>query len=48
MVREGRTDEEVEKLIDEDRDIAILVLAAGTSRTAGPLVSAFTSRGAIS
>lgn len=47
VVREGRKAEEVEKLIDEDKDIAILVLAAGTSSEGpGPLVSAFTSRGA--
>lgn len=47
VVREGRRAEEVEKLIEEDRGIAILVLAAGTSKEGpGPLVSAFTQRGA--
>lgn len=47
VVREGRKAEEIEKLIDEDKDIAILVLAAGTSSEGpGPLVSAFASRGA--
>ena len=47
VVREGRRAEEVEKLIDEDRDIAILILAAGTSKEGpGPLVTAFTQRGA--
>jgi nucleotide-binding universal stress UspA family protein len=47
VVREGRKAEEVEKLINEDKDIAILVLAAGTSSEGpGPLVSAFASRGA--
>lgn len=47
VVREGRKAEEVEKLISEDKDIAILVLAAGTSSEGpGPLVSAFASRGA--
>lgn len=47
VVREGRKAEEIEKLIEEDKDIAILVLAAGTSSEGpGPLVSAFASRGA--
>ena len=46
VVREGRPAEEIEKLIEEDHDIAILVLAAGTSKEGpGPLVSAFTSAG---
>lgn len=45
VVREGRKSEEIEKLIQEDRDIAILVLAAGTSSEGpGPLVSAFATR----
>lgn len=47
IVREGRKAEEIEKLINEDQAIAILVLAAGTSSEGpGPLVSAFASRGA--
>lgn len=47
VVREGRKAEEVEQLIEEDKDVAILVLAAGTSSEGpGPLVSAFASRGA--
>jgi len=47
VVREGRKAEEIEKLVDEDKDIAILVLAAATSSEGpGPLVSAFASRGA--
>lgn len=47
VVREGRKAEEIEKLIAEDPNIAILVLAAGTSSEGpGPLVSAFASRGA--
>jgi len=47
IVREGRKSEEIEKLITEDPDIAILVLASGTSSEGpGPLVSAFASRGA--
>ena len=40
MIREGDTAEEILKLIDEDEDIAILVLAAGTGKEGpGPLVS---------
>ncbi len=47
IVREGRKAEQIEALIGEDKDIAILVLAAGTSSEGpGPLVSAFTARGA--
>jgi nucleotide-binding universal stress UspA family protein len=47
LVREGRKADEVEKLINEDKNIAILVLAAGTSSEGpGPLVSAFATRGA--
>jgi nucleotide-binding universal stress UspA family protein len=40
VIREGETAEEILKLIDEDEDIAILVLAAGTGKEGpGPLVS---------
>ena len=40
VIREGDTAEEVVKLIDEDADIGILVLGAGTSaEDPGPLVS---------
>ncbi|MGH6990661.1 MAG: universal stress protein [Stellaceae bacterium] len=40
VIREGDTPEEVVKLIDEDADIGILVLAAGTGKEGpGPLVS---------
>ena len=40
VIREGVTSEEILKLIDEDQDIGILVLAAGTSNEGpGPLVS---------
>jgi nucleotide-binding universal stress UspA family protein len=40
VIREGRTAEEVRKLIKEDPAISILVLAAGTSKEGpGPLVS---------
>ncbi len=46
VVREGRKAEEIEALINEDDEIAILVLAAGTSSEGpGPLVSAFVGRG---
>ncbi len=47
LVREGRKAQEVEKLISEDKNIAILVLASSTSSEGpGPLVSAFATRGA--
>ena len=40
VIREGDTAEEIIKLIDEDADIGILVLAAGTGKEGpGPLVS---------
>ena len=40
MIREGDTTEQIVKLIDEDADIGILVLAAGTGKEGpGPLVS---------
>jgi nucleotide-binding universal stress UspA family protein len=40
VIREGNTAEEILKLIDEDADIGILVLAAGTGKEGpGPLVS---------
>jgi nucleotide-binding universal stress UspA family protein len=40
VVREGDRSEEILKLIDEDEDIAILVLAAGTGKEGpGPLVA---------
>jgi nucleotide-binding universal stress UspA family protein len=40
VIREGDTGEELLKLIDEDEDIAVLILAAGTSTEGpGPLVS---------
>ena len=39
-IREGETAQEILNLIDEDEDIAILVLAAGTGKDGpGPLVS---------
>ncbi len=40
VIREGNPPEEIVKLIDEDADIGILVLAAGTAKEGpGPLVS---------
>lgn len=40
VIREGDTAEEIIKLIEEDEDIGILVLAAGTGKEGpGPLVS---------
>lgn len=40
IVREGQTPEELQKLIEEDEDIAILVLGASTDpKGPGPLVS---------
>jgi nucleotide-binding universal stress UspA family protein len=40
VIREGVTTEEIVKVIDEDTDIGILVLAAGTGKEGpGPLVS---------
>jgi nucleotide-binding universal stress UspA family protein len=41
VIREGGWIEQILKLIDEDEDIAILILAAGTAKEGpGPLVSA--------
>lgn len=46
-IREGNRSEEILKLIDEDSDIAILVLAAGTSKEGpGPLVTALAGKAA--
>jgi len=40
VIRDGDTSEEILKLIDEDEDIAILVLAAGTAKDGpGPLLA---------
>ena len=47
-IREGEKVAEIVKLIDEDRDVAIMVLAAGDSADGpGPLVSSVTSRAAF-
>jgi len=39
VIREGAWIEQILKLIDEDDDIAILILAAGTAEGPGPLVT---------
>ncbi|WEX09469.1 universal stress protein [Chelativorans sp. AA-79] len=47
VVREGKTVEEIHKLIEEDQDIAILVLGAGGAKEGpGPLVSSIAGKGA--
>ena len=47
VIREGKPTEEIHKLIEEDQDIAILVLAAGNAKEGpGPLVSAVAGKGA--
>lgn len=44
VIREGDKAEEIQKLIDEDPDIGVLVLAAGTGNQGpGPLVSSLAS-----
>jgi nucleotide-binding universal stress UspA family protein len=46
-VREGKAVEEIHKLIEEDQDIAILVLAAGAGKEGpGPLVASIAGKGA--
>jgi nucleotide-binding universal stress UspA family protein len=46
VIREGKATEQILQLIEEDRDIAILVLAAsGAKEGPGPLVSAVSARG---
>ena len=47
VVREGKRTEEIHRLIEEDQDIAILVIAAGSSKEGpGPLVSSIAGKGA--
>lgn len=47
VVREGKATEEIHKLIEEDQDIAILVLAAGGANEGpGPLVASIAGKGA--
>ena len=48
VVREGNATEQINALVEEDRDIAILVLAAASAKEGpGPLVSAIAGRGAV-
>lgn len=48
VVREGKPTEEIHKLIEEDQDIAILVLAPGAGKEGpGPLVAAIAGKGAV-
>jgi len=47
VVREGSVVQEIHKLIEEDQDIAILVLAAGGAKEGpGPLVASIAGKGA--
>ncbi len=47
VVREGKASEEIHRLIEEDQDIAILVLAAGVSKEGpGPLVASIAGKSA--
>ena len=47
VMREGKPTEEIHKLIEEDQDIAILVLAAGAGKEGpGPLVASIAGKGA--
>jgi nucleotide-binding universal stress UspA family protein len=49
VIREGKPAEEIHKLIEEDQDIAILVLAAGMGKEGpGPLVGSMAGKGAAS
>jgi len=46
VIREGKATEQIMQLIEEDRDIAILVLAASAAKEGpGPLVSSVAGRG---
>ena len=46
VIREGKATDQILQLIEEDRDIAILVLAASSGKDGpGPLVSAVAGRG---
>ena len=46
-IREGSRVEEIHRLIEEDQDIAILVLASGNAKEGpGPLVSSIAGKGA--
>ena len=47
VIREGARADEIAKLIEEDEDIAVLVLAAGTDKEGpGPLVTAIAGKAA--
>lgn len=47
VIRTGTVTEEIHALIEEDKDIAILVLASGSAKDGpGPLVSSIAGRGA--
>lgn len=47
VIREGSPTEEIHKLIEDDQDIAILVLAAGGAKEGpGPLVASVAGKGA--
>lgn len=47
VIRYGKVTEQIHGLIEEDQDIAILVLAAGSAKDGpGPLVSSIAGRGA--
>ncbi|MDO1580817.1 universal stress protein [Rhizobium oryzicola] len=47
VIREGGASEQINKVIEEDRDVAILILAAGSTKEGpGPLVSSIAGRGA--
>jgi nucleotide-binding universal stress UspA family protein len=47
VIREGKPTEQIHQLIEEDQDIAILVLAAGASKEGpGPLVASIAGKGA--
>ena len=47
VVREGEAADEIRALIEEDQDIAILILAAGSSKEGpGPLVASIAGKGA--
>ena len=47
VIREGAAPEEIHKLIEEDQDIAILVLAAGNGKDGpGPLVASLAGKSA--
>lgn len=47
VIREGKPTEEIHRLIEDDQDIAILVLAAGAGKEGpGPLVASIAGKGA--